>query len=272
MSQNISVSKTKALIESAIMVAIATVLSMIKLMNLPYGGSVTIGCMLPIIIIGYRHGIRWGLVSGLVFGILQQLLDLNTLSYVTTWQSIVAVIFLDYIIAFLVIGLGGVFRKSMPQHKALAVGTVTVCLLRYLCHVISGATVWAGLSIPTNAALWYSIGYNATYMVPETIVTATLAYYVGSVLDLNQENVIHLAKTGKEPVPVQKWIGGLLLSAVLVFDIRSIFVHLQNAESGEFDATGFTSVNWTMLLTVTVVICIIAFILFRLIPKQTRTQ
>ncbi len=167
--ENKTVSRVQMLVESAVMLAIATVLSMIKLFNLPYGGSVTIASMLPIIIISYRHGLRWGLLSGLVYGIIQQLLGLDTLSWVTTWQSIVAVILLDYIIAFAVTGFGGVFRKKCSQPMALLLGALLVGLLRYICHVISGATVWAGLSIPTNAAMIYSLGYNATYMIPETI-------------------------------------------------------------------------------------------------------
>ncbi|MBO6214127.1 MAG: energy-coupled thiamine transporter ThiT, partial [Lachnospiraceae bacterium] len=163
-----NVSRAKMIVESAIMIAIASVLSMFKLIDLPYGGSVTIACMLPVIIISYRYGIKWGMLTGLVFSIIQQLLGLNTLSYVTTWQSVLAVVLLDYIIAFMATGLGGAFREKIPsQPKALVLGTILVCVVRYICHVISGATVWAGLSIPTNAALAYSFGYNATYMLPE---------------------------------------------------------------------------------------------------------
>ncbi|MBR3082809.1 MAG: energy-coupled thiamine transporter ThiT, partial [Clostridiales bacterium] len=170
-----NISKTRMLTEAAIMLALATVLSIVKILELPYGGSVTVACMLPIVIIAYRHGVKFGLLTAFVFGVIQQIFGLKTLSYVTTWQSVVAVIALDYIVAFTVIGLGGVFRKMPSQANGLMMGTVLVCALRFLCHVISGATVWAGLSIPTNAALIYSIGYNATYMVPETIVTASAA-------------------------------------------------------------------------------------------------
>ena len=263
-----SVSKTKKLLESSIMVAIASVLSMIKLFDLPYGGSVTIGCMLPIIVIAYRHGVRWGLISGLVFGIIQQLLGLNTLSYVTTWQSIVAVIFLDYIIAFLMLGFGGIFKKSLSQPGALLSGTVFVCILRYICHVISGATVWAGLSIPTNAALLYSLGYNATYMIPETIVTCVLAYYIGSILDFRGSDITHLAKSKNENVSVFNAVGGLLLAAALVFDVRTVFANLQNPESGDFDITGLSAVNWGVLGIVSAVCVLISVVMFVTASKK----
>lgn len=262
MSENVTVSSTKRLIESAIMVAIGTVLSVIKLIDMPYGGSVTIGAMLPVIIIAYRHGVKWGLVTGFVYGLLQQLLGLDNLSYVTTAISVIAVILLDYIIAYMVTGFGGVFRKISSQRLALVYGAILVCALRYICHLISGATVWAGLPIPTGAALAYSAGYNATYMIPETIVTAILAYYVGSVLDFRSEKILHIAKNKREKFPVSAWIGGLILSAVLLFDIRNIFMHLQNADSGDFDLSGFASVNWTLLAIVTAVGIVISCVLF----------
>ncbi|MCR4962199.1 MAG: energy-coupled thiamine transporter ThiT [Lachnospiraceae bacterium] len=262
MSQSNNVSNARKLAEAAVMLAVATVLSMLKLLDLPYGGSVTIASMLPVIIIAYRHGARLGLLTGFVFGIIQQLLGLKTLSYVTTWQSILAVIILDYLVAFMVLGLGGMFKKIHSQSTALLCGTVFVCILRYLCHVISGATVWAGLSIPTNAALIYSIGYNATYMIPETIVTAILAYYVGSILDFRNDTITRIKPSEKAGLPVLKWIGGLFIAAALVFDVRTIFAHLQNGETGEFDATGFASVDWKIILIVSCIAIVAALILF----------
>ena len=264
-----NVSNARKLAEAAVMLAVATVLSLIKFIDLPYGGSVTVACMLPVVIISYRHGIKFGLLTGFVFGLIQQLLGLNTLSYVTTWQSIIAVIMLDYIIAFMLIGLGGMFKKLSSQANALILGTIVVCILRYICHVISGATVWAGLSIPTNAALIYSIGYNATYMIPEAIITAAVAYYVGSIIDFIHDTITNIKKSEKQKLPVLKWIGGLLLASALIVDVRSIFMHLQNEESGEFDFTGFANVNWSVILIVSVTAIVIASILFIVSSKKT---
>ena len=264
-----NVSNARKLAEAAVMLAVATVLSLIKFIDLPYGGSVTVACMLPVIIISYRHGIKFGLLTGFVFGLIQQLLGLNTLSYVTTWQSIIAVIMLDYIIAFMLIGLGGMFKKLSSQANALLLGTIVVCILRYICHVISGATVWAGLSIPTNAALIYSIGYNATYMIPEAIITAAVAYYVGSIIDFRNDTITNIKKSERQKLPVLKWIGGLLLASALIVDVRSIFMHLQNEESGEFDFTGFANVNWSVILIVSVTAIVIAAILFIVSSKKT---
>ncbi|MBO4579620.1 MAG: energy-coupled thiamine transporter ThiT [Clostridiales bacterium] len=265
---NTNISKTRMLTEAAIMLALATVLSLVKILELPFGGSVTVACMLPVIIIAYRHGVKFGLLIGLVFGIFQQLLGLNTLSYVTTWQSIVAVILLDYVVAFMVLGFAGLTRKMASQAAGLMAATAIVCALRFLCHVISGATVWAGLSIPTNAALIYSVGYNATYMIPETIVTCAAAYYIGSVLDFRGDKIKSLSVKGDKRIPVLKWIAGLVIVVAVIFDAVNIFMHLQNADSGEFDATGFASVNWMLIGIVTLAAALIACVLF-VISKKT---
>ena len=78
--QNVNVTKTRRLVECAILVAMATVLSVFRLAELPYGGSITMASMLPLIIIAYRHGPLWGFGAGLSYGIIQQLLGLKNLS------------------------------------------------------------------------------------------------------------------------------------------------------------------------------------------------
>lgn len=264
-------SNSRKLTEAAIMVAIATVLSILKLVSLPYGGSVTIASMLPIVIIGYRHGIRWGLLSGLVFGVIQQLLGINTLSYATSWKAAIAIILLDYIIAFMVAGLGGIFKEKAKQPTALLLGSILICVLRYICHVISGATVWAGLSIPDKAALAYSCSYNATYMIPETIVTVLLAYYVGSVLDFRSETLRYYAVKSEEKLPVTKIIAGVVIAGALIFDTVSVFSKLQNAESGEFDITGLGTVNWLPIVIVSICAAVIAALLFTVLGSK-KTQ
>lgn len=249
-------SRTRTLVECALMIAIATVLSMIKIVDLPYGGSVTIASMLPVVFISYRHGLGWGLGSGLVYGVIQQLLGLNTLSYVTTWQSILAVILLDYIIAFAVIGLAGAFRKMESQSTALILGSLLVCVLRYACHVISGATVWAGLSIPTEAALMYSFAYNATYMIPETIVLVIVAYYLGTALNLKGDLPTRIVRTESPKKFLVKFGSGLLISGMLIYDVAAIFSKLQDGETGEFFIKGLSEVNWTRVIVVSAV-CLI---------------
>ncbi len=267
MSDSSVSSGARRLVESALMLALGIVLSMIKFIDLPFGGSVTVASMLPVIIIAYRYGVRWGMLTGFVFGIFQMLLGLNNFSYVTTWQSVVAVALLDYLVAFLALGLGGLLRNGRSQSAGLSAGAAVSCALRFLCHVISGATVWAGLSIPTNAAIIYSIGYNATYMIPETLITVILAYYIGSVLDFRSDTISPVRRTVTKKISFLRIAGGLIMVAALIFDIRMIFVNLQN-EDGVFDFAGISGVDWIPVAAVTIVACVLATVLLLIDSKQ----
>ncbi len=259
------------LTESAVMIAIATVLGLIRIVELPYGGSVTIASMLPIVIIAYRNGMGYGLISGLVYGAIQQLLGLHTLSWVSTWQSVLAVILLDYIIAFAVIGFSGIFRsKKIDQAAALTLGALFVCVLRYMCHVISGATVWAGLSVPTAGALINSFAYNATYMIPETIVLLITAYYIGSMIDFRTGRPTRLIRhKDQKRIPVIYYPAGLCIVGALIFDIASVFSKLQNGVTGEWNIAGLSQVNWIAVMIVSLSAALIAAVLC-LIAKKTR--
>lgn len=264
----------KALFESAILIAMSVILSMIKIIDLPYGGSVTVACMLPIIIISYRHGLGYGLSSALVFGIIQQLLSLSTLSYVTTWQSVVAVILLDYVVAFVVCGLGGIFRRVIKnQTGALALGSILVCVLRYVCHVISGATVWAGISIPTGAAMAYSLIYNATYMVPETIITVIIACYIASTIDLRADRPVRIKQQTLASSAVLRAGAGFSITCGLSACIVLIFSKLQNAETGEFNFSQITEVNVPALIAIAVVcVPLIVALLVDMLSSQKTAQ
>ena len=256
--------KVRALVESAIMIAIATVLSMLKIVDLPYGGSVTVASMFPIALISYRHGIKWGCGAGLVYGVLQQLLGLSTLSYVTGWQSVVAIILLDYVVAFAVAGLGGVFRKCVKdQSTSLALGALLVCALRYACHVLSGATVWAGISIPTKAALAYSFVYNATYMLPEAIIMVIVAVYMGSALNFNAQLPVRMAHSKSSAgSSIFTVLAGLPVTAALICDVALVFSKLQNAETGEFAIEQIKDVNWMLVGIVSAAAIAISAVLF----------
>lgn len=231
------------------MVALSTVLSLVKIIDMPYGGSVTIAAMLPIIIAVYRHGAAWGLVTALVNSAIQLLLGLNNVSYFTTWQSIIAVIMLDYIVAFGVFALAGIFKKvEKRQNYALLYGAVLCSLLRYVCHVISGATVWAGLSIPTEAALLYSLSYNATYMIPETIVLVSVTAYLTSVVDFKANIPTRIKSIKMEKREAYSILGaGLLFLITLITDVCIIFPHLQDPESGEFVFSYIANANFLAL-------------------------
>ncbi len=250
--------KLLTLAESALMIALATALSFIKIIDMPYGGAVTIASMLPIALISYRHGVGKGLFAAAVYGGIQQVLGLSMLSWATSWQSVVAIVLLDYVVAFAVIGFAGVFRKTVKnQTAAVTLGCFAVSLLRYFCHVVSGATVWAGLSIPTKAALSFSFAYNATYMLPETIILLVCAVYVASNIDFRSQTP---ARMKTQTVSGRTaWItpaAGFIGVAAVITDTVLVFNHIQD-ENGNFVIESLGAVNWTLVIAVTAVAAIV---------------
>lgn len=235
--------------ECSIMVALSTVLSLIKIIDMPYGGSVTVASMLPIVIAVYRHGTAWGLGAALVNSAIQLLLGMNNLSYFTTWQSILAIILLDYVLAFGVFALSGIFRKvEKRQNYALIYGVILASVLRYLCHTVAGATVWAGLSIPSEAAILYSLSYNATYMVPETIVLISVCAYLSSVVDFKSNTPKRTKKLELSGGEIYCTLGaGLLAVATVISDVALLFPHLQDPDSGEFVFTHLKNANFLLI-------------------------
>lgn len=250
-------SKTRSnltiLTECSIMIALSAVLSVFKLFEMPYGGSITLASFLPIVVLAYRHGTKYGLASAGVASLIQMLLGLKNFFYFTTVESFIVLALFDYVIAFAVFGLAGVFRKCIKeQNLSMAAGAAMASVLRYLCHVISGATVWAGLSIPTEAALLYSLSYNATYMIPESIILVLTAVYLGSALDFRYTVPTRIKTESIDKRCAYLYMGaGLAALAALIWDTIIVFSKLQNCDSGEFTITALLSVNWLLFGIVT---------------------
>lgn len=192
-----SVSKrTFNLVLGGVMVAMGTVLDFIKLYQAPYGGAITLCCMLPVMFFSYRCGLKWGLGAGLVFSVLQLLLGSSALRGLSV-ATLVGSIFLDYILAFTVLGLAGMFRGRIKNDAAaFTLGSFVAMMLRYLCSFLSGWILWAdvvndgpymqeviGSYIPAlsgltgnTLAIVYSIVYNGVYMIPEIVLTCVVGF------------------------------------------------------------------------------------------------
>ena len=189
---------------SAIMVALSTVLSFIKFSELPYGGSVTLFSFVPILFVGYAYGAKWGLSAGLVHGILQMIFGISgaTAGAGFKWWQVVLCALLDYLVAFSVLGLSGVFKKSIKNPQAsFALGALFACVLKYVSHVLSGYILFRGyaewffgqdsikafgskiLSTYSGNVLGiiYSLFYNATFSVPETILSIVMVVVLISI-------------------------------------------------------------------------------------------
>lgn len=161
---------TRMLCEGAIMVALSQILSYIKLMELPNGGSLT-PAMFPILLFAVRWGLKDGLLAGFVFGLLQLIFDG---AYAWGWQSML----LDYLVAFPPLGLAGLFKG---KKWGIFAGTVLGCLGRFIVHFISGITIYR-IYAPTeilgtvfDEPNLYSLVYNGSYMLPNTILALAIA-------------------------------------------------------------------------------------------------
>ena len=206
--------KTKRLTESAMLIAIAIVLELISKMFIPehpFGGQITIVAMLPIVLISYRHGCRWGIVASFTYALLQMALGAKTVSaaflpgYFGDGAMIGKAILmcgLDYILAYTLLALGGIFRNRIKSSGlSLMCGSIVALSARYLAHVLSGYILFSGWAewyftqegfpawgqqivsaLSPEALGWvYSAVYNGMYMVPEIILTAIAAAAIAKV-------------------------------------------------------------------------------------------
>ena len=158
--------KTRMLAEGAVMVALAQILSYIKVFgDLPNGGSITLAAV-PIVLYAVRWGLGPGLLAGFALGLLQMVFDG---AYAWGWQSML----LDYLVAYTPLGLAGLFKgKSWGVFPGALVGN----LGRFAVHYISGVTIYKILA-PTEfmgttftSPSFYSLIYNGSYMLPNLIL------------------------------------------------------------------------------------------------------
>lgn len=183
--------------ESAVMIALGTALSLVTFFTLPAGGSVTPFSMLPVLIIAYRYGLRWGIGVGTVYGLIQMVLGVSALSYATNAWAAVCIILFDYAVAFGVLGFGGLFRKLKNQAVGFSLGVIISCALRFLCHFLTGITVWADYADGLLGVVIYSLTYNGSYMLPELIITTAVGAVLTSLLDFRGEKLRPLKKGGQ---------------------------------------------------------------------------
>ena len=203
--------KTKRLTESAMLLAIAIVLELISKMFIPeqpFGGQITVVAMLPIVLIAYRHGCRWGFVASFAYSLLQMALGAKTVSAAflpdyfgdgTMIGKAVVMCALDYILAYTLLGLGGIFRNVIKRKGlSLMCGSIVALFARFLAHVLSGYILFSGwaewyftqegfpawgerivASLSPETLGWvYSAVYNGMYMVPEIVMTAVAALII----------------------------------------------------------------------------------------------
>ena len=206
--------KTKRLTESAMLIALAVVLEIVGrtvIPPMPFGGQLTLVSMLPIVLISYRHGVKWGLTAGFGYALVQMALGADTVTAAfqpgyfgdgTLIGNAIIMCLFDYILAYTLLGLGGLFRSSIRNNGiALMCGSLVALSCRYLAHIVSGYVLFSGWAewfftqegfpawgaglvaslSPEMLGLTYSVVYNGMYMVPEMILTAVAAILVARI-------------------------------------------------------------------------------------------
>jgi thiamine transporter len=149
---------TRVLTEAALAIALAFVLGLIKVFKMPYGGSISLE-MVPLILLALRQGPWVGVVSGVVYGVL------NLISDPAVFHPIQVV--LDYPLAFGALGLAGFFR---PTVRGAIIGATVAVLARFLCHFLSGVVFFASYAPEGWNPYVYSAAYNAAYLVPSLAI------------------------------------------------------------------------------------------------------
>ena len=208
------VSKTRRLTESAMLLALAVVLEFVSKMfipEMPFGGQVTLVSMLPVVLIAYRHGTKWGFVSAFAYALIEMAIGMKTVSAAflpgyfgdgVMILNAIVMCMLDYVLAFTLLGLGGIFRNRIQNPSvSLMCGSLVALGARYLAHVASGYILFSGWAEwfftqegfpawgaglvdslgPQMLGIVYSLVYNGMYMVPELLLTAVAALLLGRI-------------------------------------------------------------------------------------------
>ncbi|MBQ9857780.1 MAG: energy-coupled thiamine transporter ThiT [Oscillospiraceae bacterium] len=170
--------KTRRLCECAILLAMSVALSFVKIYTMPLGGSVTLLSMLPVLLVGLRHGAKWGFATtGLyaLFQLAQAFMNGNVFPYCYTAAAVVVCVLFDYIIPFGILGGTGCVSVKSGKVKVLAVIAALV-FVRFVCHCITGVVIWGQWAPEGMGKFIYSIVYNGQYMLPELVLTVLAAW------------------------------------------------------------------------------------------------
>ena len=213
--------KTKRLTESAMLLAVAIILELLSKTFIPemtFGGQLTIVSMLPVVLISYRHGMKWGFLATFTYALIEMVLGGKTV--VAAFQpgyfddgtmigNALIMCALDYVVAYTLLGLGGIFRNRIKNPGiSLMCGSLVALGSRYLAHIASGYILFSGWAewfftqegfpawgaelvaslSPNMLGLVYSVVYNGMYMIPEMIFTAIAAVLIARPQIVNKVN------------------------------------------------------------------------------------
>lgn len=147
---------TRLMVHIGLAIALTVVLHTFRLFHMPQGGSVTLGAMIPLLLLAFRYGPAVGYLAGFVYGLLNLIQDPYILHPVQ--------VLFDYPLPYMALGLAGYFKERVM------LGTAAGILGRLVCHYISGVVFFASYAPAGMSPYWYSFVFNATYLLPELII------------------------------------------------------------------------------------------------------
>lgn len=147
---------TRMMTHIGLALALAAVLHTVRLYHLPQGGSITLGSMVPILLMAMYYGAEVGYLTGFLYGMINLVQDPYILHPIQ--------VLFDYPLPFMALGLAGYFKERM------VIGTAMAVLGRFLCHFISGVVFFASYAPPNMSPYVYSLVFNGSYLVPELAI------------------------------------------------------------------------------------------------------
>ena len=147
---------TRTLINISLMLALSIILHQLRIYHLPQGGSVTLGGLIPLLLISFRYGAGVGTLAGFLLGLITIIQDPFIVHPVQ--------VLFDYPLPFMAVGLAGIF------HEKIFLGTILALAGKFICHFISGVVFFASYAPGGTSPIIYSLVTNATYIVPELII------------------------------------------------------------------------------------------------------
>ena len=183
-------SSAQRLAEAGLVIALAKVLDMIVLYQMPMGGSVTLASMAPLFIFAIRWGWKWGVAVGAVYGIINMMLG----GYVIHPLQMV----LDYPLAFAMCGLAGLpANQGKRNYPSYLPAMIFASFMRFLWHLLSGCIFFSTVNFEESGAslidalsldnlssgFLYSAGYNGSFLLPDLILCLLIIGFLWKPLD-----------------------------------------------------------------------------------------
>ena len=184
--------KILALTQSAIFIALATVLSFLPIYEMPMGGSVTLASMLPILFIGLKFGYKWGFASSGIYAVIQlsqALIKGNVFIYCTTFGTVLICALFDYIVPFAILGASAFAKPKGEGKLSIVKASVTfgvTIFIRFVCHYITGVAIWGQWAPEGVGKYLYSLLYNGQYMLPELAITLVIGVLLMSSTEIEK--------------------------------------------------------------------------------------